>query len=68
MCAMLGLIAAGFVLGMLLTAVVAFYIVGMIRAEAARIVDSHLGLLGLAFHGDAGGPLGPSTHAGAVAP
>lgn len=68
MLATLGLIAAGFVLGMSLAALIAFYIVGMIHAEAVRIVDSHLGLIGLAFHSDAGRPSGASATAGAVAP
>lgn len=44
----LGLIAAGFVLGVSLTAIVAASIVGMIHAEAVKVVDGHLAGLGLA--------------------
>lgn len=46
------LIAAGFVLGVSLTAIVAASIVGMIHAEAVKVVDGHLAGLGLAMHSD----------------
>lgn len=49
----LGLVATGFVLGVSLTAIVAVSIVGMIHAEAVKVVDGHLAGLGLALHSDA---------------
>lgn len=48
----LGLIAAGFVLGVSLTAIITIYVVGLIHAEAAKIVDSHFGAFGLALRSD----------------
>lgn len=52
MLATLGLVAAGFVLGVSLTAIVAASIVGMIHAEAVKVVDGHLAGFGLALHSD----------------
>lgn len=68
MLATFGLIAVGFVLGMSLTALVAFYVVGMIHAEAVRTVDSHLGMFGLVLHSDAGRPAGSPSSVGTIAP
>lgn len=53
MLATLGLLAVDFVLGVSLTALIAAGVIGMIRAEAVRIVDGHLSALdlGLRSHG-----------------
>lgn len=58
MLATLGLLAVGFVLGVSLTALIAAGAIGMIHAEAVRIVDGHLSGLGLALRSD-----GNRTHA-----
>ncbi|UBS33864.1 hypothetical protein LBX01_04375 [Altererythrobacter sp. N1] len=52
MLATLGLNAAGFVLGVSLTAIISVYVVGLIHAEAVKLVDSHLGAFGLALRSD----------------
>ena len=43
----IALLLAGFVVGVALTALVALYIYGLLREEAARIVDTHLAGIGL---------------------
>lgn len=54
MLAAIGLIAAGFALGVALTTILAGYVFGLLHQEAVRILDGHAGVSALAYRSSPG--------------
>ena len=54
MLAAIGFVAAGFAVGVALTAILGAHVYGLLHEEAVRVLDSHMGAFALAYRVDAG--------------